>query len=312
MTSWKVVDIVTGFGRPNPDPRTIPVRHAFGTKEIQQKVTLMHSLAFSRLSFICTCFALLSVQAQAQSVSTDRKLVWEDNFEGDALDYSKWGVEVNAFGGGNGELQIFTDRKENVRVAGGHLVLEARRDNANMMGTKREYSSGRVRTKNRGDWKYGRIEVRAKLPAGAGLWPAIWMLPTGDKYGGWAKSGEIDIMEFRGQNTNEVLGTLHYGDAWPNNVSSGDAYKLPQGNFTDDFHTFAIDWQKGKIQWFIDGKLVQTQTKWNSTGGAFPAPFDQKFHLLLNLSVVGGSLGPVGANTKFPAQYLIDHVRVYQ
>ena len=274
----------------------------------------MQSFAFPQLFFICNCIALLMVPAQAQEPSggTGRKLVWEDNFDGDSLDYSKWGIEVNAFGGGNGELQIFTDRKENVRVAGGNLILEARRDNANMMGTKREYSSGRVRTKNRGDWKYGRIEVRAKLPAGAGLWPAIWMLPTGDKYGGWAKSGEIDIMEFRGQNTNEVLGTLHYGDAWPNNASSGKEYKLPQGNFAEDFHTFAIEWQAGKIQWFVDGKLVQTQTKWSSTGGVFPAPFDQKFHLLLNLSVGGGFVGSVGANTKFPAQYLIDYVRVYQ
>ncbi len=274
----------------------------------------MHSSLFLRTFFASTCFALLSVSSRADepTVNTERKLVWEDNFDGDSLDYSKWGVEVNAFGGGNGELQIFTDRKDNIRVEGGNLVLEARRDSANIMGTKREYSSGRVRTKNRGDWKYGRIEVRAKLPAGAGLWPAIWMLPTGDKYGGWAKSGEIDIMEFRGQNTNEVLGTLHYGDAWPKNTSSGKEYKLPKGNFTDGFHTFAIEWQAGKMQWYVDDKLVQTQTKWSTTGGAFPAPFDQKFHLLLNLSVGGGFVGPVGANTKFPAQYMIDYVRVYQ
>ena len=274
----------------------------------------MLSQCFPKLFCLSACLTLLSLPAASQDASTasGRRLIWEDNFDGNSLDYSKWGIEVNAFGGGNSELQIFTDRKENVRVSNGTLILEARRDNANIMGTKREYSSGRVRTKNRGDWKYGRIEVRAKLPSGAGLWPAIWMLPTEDKYGGWAKSGEIDIMEFRGQNTNEVLGTLHYGDAWPKNASSGDAYKLPSGNFTDDFHTFAIDWQEGKIEWYIDGKLVQTQTKWSTIGGPFPAPFDQKFHLLLNLSIGGGFVGPVGANTKFPAQYLIDYVRIYQ
>lgn len=274
----------------------------------------MLSPLFLRIVFAGTCVALLSISSLAKKPSANegRKLVWQDNFDGDSLDYSKWGVEVNAFGGGNGELQIFTDRRDNIRVEGGNLILEARRDNANIMGTTREYSSGRVRTKNRGDWKYGRIEVRAKLPSGAGLWPAIWMLPTGDKYGGWAKSGEIDIMEFRGQNTNEVLGTLHYGDAWPKNTSSGKEYKLPAGNFTDGFHTFAIEWQAGKMQWYVDDKLVQTQTKWSTTGGAFPAPFDQKFHLLLNLSVGGGFVGPVGANTKFPAQYMIDYVRVYQ
>jgi beta-glucanase (GH16 family) len=266
------------------------------------------------LFFLCMCSMLFPtpVVAQNQSTAGNRKLVWEDNFDGDSLDFSKWGIEVNAFGGGNNELQIYTDRKENVRVTGGNLILEARRDNASIAGTTRQYSSGRVRTKNRGDWKYGRIEVRAKLPAGAGLWPAIWMLPTDEKYGGWARSGEIDIMEFRGQNANEILGTLHYGDAWPRNTSSGKEYKLPEGNFTDAFHTFAIEWRAGQIQWFVDGKLVQTQSKWSTTGGAFPAPFDQKFHLLLNLAVGGGFVGPVGGDTEFPAQFLIDYVRVYQ
>ena len=260
-------------------------------------------------------FSLLLTNAgltQEQASLQGRKLVWQDEFDGESLDYSKWGVEVNAFGGGNGELQIFTDRNENVRVENGTLVLEARRDNANVMGTKREYSSGRIRTKHRGDWLYGRVEVRAKLPEGAGLWPAIWMLPTEDKYGGWAKSGEIDIMEFRGQTPNEVLGTLHYGDKWPDNTYSGDAYKLPDGNFCDDYHTFAIEWQKGKIDWFIDGKRVQTQTKWRTTGGPFPAPFDQKFYLILNLSVGGAFVGDVGKTTKFPSQFLIDYVRVYE
>lgn len=252
-----------------------------------------------------------ALAAESDSASKS-KPVWQDEFNGDALDYSKWGVEVNAFGGGNGEKQIFTDRKENVRVERGHLVLEARRDNANIMGTSREYSSGRIRTKHRGDWLYGRIEVRAKLPEGAGLWPAIWMLPTEDKYGGWAKSGEIDIMEYRGQTPNEVLGTLHYGDAWPKNAYSGSPYQLTEGTFSDGFHTFAVEWREGKIQWYVDGKLVQTQTKWHSTGGEYPAPFDQKFFLILNLAVGGGFVGEVGSDTKFPAQMLVDYVRVYE
>ncbi|GAA4472751.1 hypothetical protein GCM10023156_69780 [Novipirellula rosea] len=252
------------------------------------------------------------VDPQAASAGTAMKLVWQDEFDGDSLDYAKWGVEVNAFGGGNSELQIYTDRSENVRVEDGNLVIEARKDNAGISGTEREYSSGRVRTKHRGDWKYGRIDVRAKLPEGAGIWSAIWMLPTDDAYGGWAASGEIDIMEMKGQEPDQVLGTLHYGDVWPRNAYSGDKYKLQNGTFADDFHTFSVVWKPGQIDWLIDGKKYQTQTKWSSTGGEFPAPFDQEFHLLLNVAVGGNFLGSPNDSTPFPAQMLVDYVRVYQ
>jgi beta-glucanase (GH16 family) len=269
-------------------------------------------------SSIClTCSISLSGPVSAEekfetSPANKLKLVWSDEFDGDSLNYSRWGVQENAFGGGNAELQIFTDRAKNVRVENGHLVLEAHRDNAGVSGTVREYSSGRLRTKHRGDWKYGRIEVRAKMPIGQGIWPAIWMLPTDDKYGGWALSGEIDIMEYRGQNPKQVLGTLHYGGGWPNNKYSGAEFDLQSGAFNEDFHTFAIDWQEGKIVWSIDGKPWQTQTKWHSDNGKFPAPFDQRFHLLLNLSVGGHFVGAPNNTTTFPQKFLIDYVRVYQ
>lgn len=264
---------------------------------------------------VCIPCLLSSVAFSQQKSGTDSKglkLVWSDEFDGKSLDYSKWGVEQNAFGGGNQELQIYTDRSKNVRVENGHLVIEAHRDNANISGTGREYSSGRIRTKHRGDWQYGRIEVRAKMPIGQGIWPAIWMLPTDEKYGGWAASGEIDIMEYLGQKPNEVLGTLHYGGGWPRNAYSGDSIKLKNGTFNDEFHTFAIEWQKGKIAWLLDGKPWQTQTKWHSENGKYPAPFDQRFHLLLNLSVGGHLAGNPDGNTKFPQKFLVDYVRVYQ
>lgn len=270
-------------------------------------------------SLVCTVctlsFAILGVafaQQKTAETSSKLKLVWSDEFNGKSLDYSKWGVEVNAFGGGNSEMQLYSDRPKNLRVENGHLVLEAHKDKPDVSGTVREYSSSRVRTKHRGDWKYGRIEVRAKLPVGQGIWPAIWMLPTEDKYGGWASSGEIDIMEYRGQNTKEVLGTLHYGGAWPKNTSSGSSKILKTGSFSADFHTYTIDWTEGKIVWSIDGKPFQTQTKWHSSNAKFPAPFDQKFHLLLNLAVGGHFVGAPNASTKFPQQFLIDYVRVYQ
>jgi len=242
-----------------------------------------------------------------------KTLVWEDNFEGESLDYSKWDCEINAFGGGNQELQIYTDRDDNVRVENGALVLEARKDNAGIAGTVREYSSGRIRSKHRGDWKYGRFEVRAKLPAGQGLWPAVWLLPTKEKYGSWASSGEIDIVEFKGHKTNEIYGTIHFGAPWPNNKSTGTTYIAPNGNYVDDFHVFTIEWTKDSIQWLVDGIEYQRISEWNSEKAPFPAPFDQPFHLVLNLAVGGQFGGPISKEPKvFPAQFLVDYVRVYQ
>ncbi len=199
--------------------------------------------------------------ANAQSAGTASKrgkLIWSDEFDGKGLDYSKWECEVNAFGGGNDELQLYTDRKENVRVENGSLVIEARKEAANISGTQRNYSSGRVRTKHRGDWKYGRFDIRAKLPNGQGIWPAIWMLPTEEKYGGWASSGEIDIMEFKGQEPSRVLGTLHFGGSWPKNRFSSGNYDLPKGDFSEDFHLFSLDWREGKMTWYVDDKPYQT------------------------------------------------------
>ena len=277
----------------------------------------MRSLIFTTICFLSIYLLGDNVHGQERLVPTSpsqsnaRTLVWQDEFDGDSLDFSKWEIEVNAFGGGNHELQIYTDRQENVRVENGLLVIEAHKGTTGISGTDREYSSGRLRTKNRGDWKFGRFEVRAKLPAGQGIWPAIWMLPTEDRYGGWARSGEIDIMEMKGQEPNTVLGTLHYGGAWPDNIYTGDSYKLSEGTFADDFHTFAVEWQEGKIEWYIDGQLFQTQSEWSTTGGTFPAPFDQEFHLLLNLAVGGDFLGPPDESTAFPSKMLVDYVRVY-
>ena len=257
------------------------------------------------------CLAVLML-GSSHAVADEWKLVWSDEFTGSSLDYSKWECEVNAFGGGNHELQIYTDRPKNVRVENGLLILEAHRDNAELYGTSREFSSGRIRTKHRGDWKYAKAEVRAKLPAGRGLWSAIWMLPTEHVYGPWARSGEIDIMEAKGQEPNKIWGTLHYGDRWPDNSHSGETSTLPQGGFDQDFHTFGVEWEEGEIRWYVDGKLWQTQTKWHSGGGEFPAPFDQEFHLLLNLAVGGGFLGPPDDSTPFPSQMQVDWVRIYK
>lgn len=238
--------------------------------------------------------------------------VWSDEFDGAKLDFTKWAVEENAHGGGNNELQAYVDRPENVRVENGHLVLEARKENYGLADQTRQFTSGRVRTKHRAEWKYCRVEVRAKLPGGRGLWPAIWMLPTQDRYGGWAASGEIDIMELVGHEPGSVLGTLHYGGKWPQNVHTGKPFKLAKGTFADDFHVFALEWEQGVIRWYVDGELYQTQTQWRSDGGPFPAPFDQPFHLVLNVAVGGNLPGPPDATSVFPQRMLVDYVRVYQ
>jgi beta-glucanase (GH16 family) len=272
-------------------------------------------MKLSTLRFVFCLVVSISFAINDQSVlSQDSKwsLVWSDEFEGKKLDYSKWEVEVNAFGGGNQEEQIYTDRNKNVRVADGLLVLEAHKDNAGIAGTTRTYSSGRIRSKNRGDWLYGRFEFRAKMPAGQGLWPAIWMLPTDEQYGTWAASGEIDILEFKGQEPKTAWGTLHFGGQWPNNKFKGTQYHLPKGSFTDEFHEFALEWEEGEMRWYVDGILYQTQKEWNSENGKFPAPFDQPFHLVLNLAVGGGFVGAPNSETPFPSRFEIDWVRVYQ
>ena len=247
--------------------------------------------------------------------STEPQLVWSDHFDGTTLDRSKWECEVNAFGGGNHELQIYTDHPKNVRVENSKLILEAHHEPTCIQGAIREYSSGRVRTKHRGDWLYGRIEVHAKIPAGRGLWPAIWMMPTDDHYGSWAASGEIDIMENKGHQPRTVTGALHFGGTWPANkfVSHRHTRMLWEPAFTEGFHTYALERSKDGIAWFVDDILVKRRapSSWGASPGSH-APYDQRFHLLINLAVGGHFPGPPSKHTRFPARMEIEDVRVLQ
>ena len=240
------------------------------------------------------------------------QLVWADEFDGSSIDSGKWEFEVNAWGGGNNELQYYTDRVENAFVRDGCLSIVAKKEAYTGSEGSRDYTSARLRSKDRGDWKYGRMEIRAKLPVGQGVWPAIWMLPTDNVYGTWAASGEIDIMEYLGQKPNEVFGTLHYGAKWPKNVHTGKSFTLRKGTFHEDFHVFAIEWEEGEIRWYVDGEHYQTQTKWHTEEADFPAPFDQRFHFVLNVAVGGNLPGSPDETTVFPQAMLVDYVRVYQ
>jgi beta-glucanase (GH16 family) len=205
-------------------------------------------------------------------------------------------------------LQCYTDRPENSFIEDGVLVIQALEERYR----GRTYTSARIRTLNEGDWLYGRFDIRAKLPYGQGIWPAIWMLPTENIYGGWAASGEIDIVELLGQEPNVIYGTIHYGGSWPKNVHSGDSYQLSEGDFSDEFHIFSLQWEPGEIRWYVDGEHYQTQTKWTTENGVFPAPFDQSFHLILNVAVGGNWPGAPDETTTFPQRMMVDYVRVYE
>jgi beta-glucanase (GH16 family) len=239
-------------------------------------------------------------------------LVWADEFDGAALDPNRWSIQTgdgcaqNLCGWGNNELQWY--QADNVEVADGLLTLTARVEAAG----GRNYTSARIRSLDKGDFLYGRFEIRARLPRGQGIWPAIWMLPTDERYGGWAASGEIDIVELVGHQPARVHGTLHYGGEAPANQSSGDSYDLSGEIFADDFHLFALEWEEGEIRWYVDGVRYQTQTEWSSTAAPFPAPFDQPFHLLLNVAVGGNWPGSPDITTPFPQSMQVDYVRVYR
>ncbi|PID92797.1 MAG: glucan endo-1,3-beta-D-glucosidase [Bacteroidetes bacterium] len=239
-------------------------------------------------------------------------LVWADEFDGTKLDDAKWsfmfgtGSDYGLTNWGNEELQYY--RAENAVVADGFLTITAKQES---YGGK-SYTSARIRTAEKGDWTYGRIEARAKMPKGKGLWPAIWMLPTDNAYGGWANSGEIDIMEYLGDDPTKVHGTIHYGGQWPNNQSTTKSYTLNEGDFCNEFHEFAFEWEEGRMRWYVDGELYSTITSWSASGYPFPAPFNRRFHLLVNLAVGGRWPGNPDASTSFPQELVLDYIRVYE
>ena len=241
-------------------------------------------------------------------------LVWRDEFNGSSIDATKWEHAVDANGGGNNELQYYTERPENSYVEDGKLIIKALRERYSSGAKTRDYTSARLSTPNKGDFLYGKIEVKAKLPAGQGLWPAIWMLPTDWVYGGWAASGEIDILEavnLESNGENNIHGTLHYGGEWPNNTSSGKSY-TPDTSVTDNFHVYSIEWEPTEIRWYVDGVLYQTQNDWWSDVGEYPAPFNQRFHIILNVAVGGNWPGSPNDNTLFPQTMAVDYVRAYK
>ena len=240
-------------------------------------------------------------------------LVWSDEFEDAQLDPEVWffesgdGSQYGIPGWGNNELQWYLP--DNAALANGLLTITAKEQAQN----GKSFTSARLNTRDRFAFRYGRLEARIRLPGGQGLWPAFWLLPQDDTYGGWAASGEIDVMEavnLGGSGGNDIHGTIHYGAQWPNNLSSGDAYMVAT-DATNDFHIYALEWDETEMRWYVDGVLFGMQNSWSTTSASFPAPFDQSFHILLNVAVGGNWPGSPDANTVFPVTMDVDYVRVY-
>jgi beta-glucanase (GH16 family) len=258
---------------------------------------------------LLTTVALLPALTPAAGAQCPTE-VWADEFSGSAVDTSKWsfligdGCSEGVCGWGNNELQSY--QTANATVSNGTLKIEAREERIK----NKNYTSARIRTLNQGEWTFGRFSARIKIPTGQGIWPAFWMLPTDEVFGGWPRSGEIDIMENIGSEPSTVHGTIHYGEAFPNNQSTGASYVLPGGErFTDAFHEFAIERQAGVIRWTVDGVLFSAKT--TADTDPFNWPFDERFHFLLNVAVGGNWPGNPDGTTVFPQVMEVDWVRVH-
>jgi beta-glucanase (GH16 family) len=236
-------------------------------------------------------------------------LLWNDEFNGSEIDANKWVHEVNGYGGGNNELQYYTDRSENSFVSDGNLYIVARREEFTGQDGTRYYTSARMKTQTTKSFQYGKITARIKLPYGQGLWPAFWMLGISISEIGWPKCGEIDILEMIGGGDgrdNVTHGTLH----WYNNghAQQGSSTKLSSGIFADDFHEFTIDWTSERIEWLLDGKPFYSL---NITDESMQA-FHEHFFIILNVAVGGNWPGDPTPETIFPQEMVVDYVRVYQ
>src|SRR5262245_33023396 len=241
------------------------------------------------------------------------KLVWSDEFDRPgAPDPAKWKYEVGMLR--NNEKQYYTkDRRENVRVEDGCLVIEARKERFEIPdkpGTFADFTAGSVETRGSGEWKYGRIEVRAKIPTGRGMWPAIWMLPDSISKVGWPSCGEIDIMENVGYDPAMIHGTVHT-KAYNHVKKTEKTSKVNLGKPWEDFHVYAVEWTADKIDFFIDDNHYFTFK--NEGTGADTWPFDQPFYVKINTAVGGNWGGQKGIDdAAFPSKFLVDYVRVYQ
>lgn len=254
-----------------------------------------------------------SSQKQQTEPPESYNLVWSDEFEYKGLpDSTKWNYDVgdgcpDICGWGNNELEFYTEKRlKNGRAEDGTLIIEAHKENYE----SRNYTSARLLSRGKSAWKYGRFEIKAKLPSGIGTWPAIWMLPEAWKYGGWPANGEIDIMEHVGHEPDYVYATIHT-EAYNHVKGTQDTDTLRIKDAEQTFHEYAIEWTPQSIIWFVDGEQYATFQNQNKTYKEWP--FDQAFHLILNITIGGNWGGSQGIDDSiWPQQMVVDYVRVYQ
>lgn len=268
--------------------------------------------------------AVTTTVPDIRRAAVEWKLAWSDDFDGPSLDTKKWRVEDSRFGHGNDELQCY--KPDNVSLADGALVLEARRQTINCPNRPHEFTSGMVRGNL--PIHMGAIEIRAKMPRGSGFLPALWMLPVERRYGPDGLSGEIDIVEVNTTKPDVAHGTVHwrYPDCGWGCSRYGGEQRVDDPGLADEFHTYRLEWSPGRLAWFVDGDGYyelgdRAPRQWASRavnpapGSAdYPRPFDadNPMYLIMNVAVGGKWPGTPPASTKFPTSMLVDWVKVYE
>jgi beta-glucanase (GH16 family) len=264
---------------------------------------------------ILTASLLTSAQEKVAPSERGRKLVWSDEFngtDGSPVDTSKWVLETGGNGWGNDELEYYTARPENSFQQGGNLVIKAVQEKyTGQDGVTRDYTSARLKTLGKFSHKYGRFEARIKIPQGQGIWPAFWMMGDDIAKKDWPSCGEIDIMENIGKEPSLVHGTIH-GPGYSGDKGIGASYGLPNDQrFADDFHVYAVEWEKKAIRFYVDDHLYTTRTPAELPKGT-KWVYNHPFFLLLNVAVGGGWPGNPDSTSIFPKTMLVDYVRVYK
>lgn len=255
----------------------------------------------------------VSTECVVTVAAQEYELVWADEFDGTSLNTDNWTIEVNGNGGGNNELQYYTDRSENIRVADGMLTIEARKEE--YLG--KQYTSGRIVTKNKKDFAYGKVEARIKVPSGRGTWPALWMLG----YGSWPAAGEIDFMEHVGYEPDIIHCALHTANKNGMNGKNFKASQTLSGPVADEFRTLTMEWVENefmgfdRIHIYVDGVKTTTFGETTQLQESGDWPFNDDFFFIINLAIGGGWGGVQGVDDSMfdvPVLYQVDYVRVYQ
>jgi beta-glucanase (GH16 family) len=234
-------------------------------------------------------------------------LTWGDEFDGNAISTSNWSFEIgNNNGWGNNELEYYTDRTQNAFVSAGNLIIEARNES---FGGK-NYTSTRMITKNKKFFKFGRIDIRAKMPKGKGIWPALWMLGSNIDAVSWPACGEMDILEMLGHEPNKIYGTMHWGNTFLSHGSKGNSYTLGSGSFDQQFHVYSLIWKQDDIRVLVDDQEYVHVTSLDVAGSNYP--FNSNFFFIFNIAVGGSWPGSPDGTTVFPQRMVVDYVRVFQ